>query len=99
MGCAPCRTEHTTDAWAPVELTWSVIRAGDIILATRTRLPWIVTTVTGTEVTAVRGAATHRATPDPDAAVDVLCPLVERDALVAARDGLDAQIVDRSGPR
>ncbi len=99
MGCAHCCTEHAADAWAPVELTWSVIRPGDIILAAGTRLPWIIASVSGAEVTAVRGAAIHQATPDPAAAVNVLVPLVERNALVAARDGLGAQIVDRSGPR
>ncbi len=57
-----------------------------------------MTTVFGTEVTAVRGAATHRDTPDPAAAVDVLVPLAERNALAAAREGLGAHIVDRSGP-
>ncbi len=68
----------------PCSSPGSVIRPGDITLAARTRLPWIVTAVTGAEVTA---------------AVNVLVPLVERNALVAARDGLGAQIVDRSGPR
>ncbi len=38
MGCAHCCcTEHAPDAWAPVALTWSVIRPGDIILVARTR--------------------------------------------------------------
>ncbi len=96
MGCAHCCTEHATDAWAPVELTWSVVRPGDVILAARTRLPWIVTTVTGTEVTAVRGVATHRATPDPAGPVDVLVPVVERAALTALREGLGTRIVGRS---
>ncbi len=62
-GWAHCCTEHATDAWAPVELTWSVIRPGDIILAARTRLPWIVTTVTGTEVTAVCAARPPTGSP------------------------------------
>lgn len=87
------------DAWAPVALAWSLVRPGDIILAGPTRLPWAVISVgAGGAVVAVRGTATHQATPDPAAVVDVLVPLAERDALVAARDGLGARIVDRSGP-
>ncbi len=46
----------------------------------------------------MRGTATHQATPDPAALVDVLVPLAERDALVAARDGLGARIVSRAVP-
>ncbi len=45
----------------------------------------------------MRAATTHQATPDPDGPVDVLVPLAERDALVAARDGLGARIVGRCG--
>ncbi len=97
MGCPQCCTEHAEDAWAPVSLTWSAVRPGDVILAAQTRLPWVVASVSGAEVTAVRGSATHRATPDPDAMVDVLCPVVERAALAALREGLGARITGR-GP-
>ncbi len=95
-GCAHCCTEHATDAWAPVELTWSVIRPGDIILAARTRLPWIVTTVTGTEVTAVRGAATAHDKLDQvraDAAAQVAAAQTRGRA--APPRGRDAQARDR----
>ncbi len=86
------------DAWAPVSLAWSLVRAGDVILAGPTHLPWAVVNVgPAGEVTAVRAATTHQATPDPDGPVDVLVPLAERDALVAARDGLGARIVGRCG--
>ncbi len=87
------------DAWAPVALAWSLVRAGDVILAGPTRLPWAVISLgAGGEVVAVRGAATHQATPDPDALVDVLCPVAERAALAALRKGLDARIVSRAVP-
>lgn len=97
MACTQCCTEHDADAWAPVRLTWAVIQPGDIILASGTRLPWIVTAVSGAEVIAVRGPATHRATPDPGALVEVLCPVAERAALTALREGLGARITGR-GP-
>ncbi len=63
------------DAWSPVSLAWSLVRAGDVILAGPTRLPWIIVSVgPAGEVVAVRGVAPHRATPDPTATVEVLCP-------------------------
>lgn len=89
----------TPDAWVPVPLRWKHVLAGDVFVARDGEL-WQVEETgpsprTSYDVIAVRGAQVHKADVDPDAVVQVLVPVTERDALRLTRDELGARLVER----
>lgn len=91
----------TDDAWGPMPLRWRHARVGDVIVtgAGQTRALWVLTQVETfgrtTRTAAVSGTRRHQAEVDPDAVITVLVPLVEREAIRAAREVLGAAVAGR----
>lgn len=83
------------DCWCPVPLRWRHVLPGDVVLDPDRR-SWMLTDrpMSG-GLTVTRGAHSYTATPDPDAVVDVLVPVAEREAVEVARDQLGAALVAR----
>jgi hypothetical protein len=88
------------DAWVPVQLRWRWVRTGDVFFSPKTGDLWSVVNDLGPtyargSVLVRRGARSYVTTVDPDDAIAVLVPVVERDALALTRAELGARLVGR----
>ncbi len=93
--------EVPADTWGPVPMRWELVQAGDIILG-RDGTPWQVvdkTPLEGDEVlpTVQRGRDTFEK-PTPGAQlVNVLIPLVDRQAVLNLREaGITGRLIERT---
>lgn len=95
MYAAGLAAKAPADAWVPVSVRWRHVVSGDVVLDPDGRT-WMLTDrpMTG-GMTVTRGAHSYTATPDPDDVVDVLIPVVERDAVELARAELGARLIER----
>lgn len=95
--CTACRTEHgpsrvgAAQVWAPLALRWRHVTPGDVIIGAKDDQPWMITDVAPNGVRAARGGRSVTRKVDPDETVQVLVPLVERDARALLARELDAR--------
>lgn len=93
--------EVPADTWAPVLMRWRLVRPGDVFLD-RAGLPWSVTNVGpnargSVSVVAVRADDVRGRDVHPDDLVNVLIPLVEREAVMNLREaGVTGQLIERT---
>lgn len=96
------------EAYVPVPMRWRLVRPGDVVLDPDGR-PWMTDDVSwlsfgtlfvhlsrGDDVVVRPDSNKDKPPFDPDATVDVLIPLAERDAVIALREGLgDVRVLER----
>lgn len=90
-------TEELERVWVPVPLRWRHVIAGDVFVGGDRALWTVAGAVPGKHfhVEVRRGANTFTTEIDPDDVVNVLVPVLERDAVELSMDELGARLIER----
>ncbi len=92
------RWEANQDVWVPIPQRWSTVQPGAVVIAPNGHpwhVEWVASTASRTGYRITRGEAEHSAVVAPDAPVQVLVPVPERDALTLSRAVLGSRIIER----
>lgn len=90
-----------SDAWVPVALAVRHACVGDVFYSAKTSDLWLITGIQdrtdrpARSLSVSHAAETHTVELDLDKIIQVLVPVLERDALRVCRDELGAKLAER----